>query len=386
MIYKLAYILTMAWFLEIPTEIRQQIIYGTFPSEFCPTVPCPAHMLGLLLACRQLHLDTSRVMEACWSPKVTIRDPDATATISRLKTRPKFKVRSLTLQVFALIGIDNLKSWVGGDPQMESWSRCVSHLPRRGVREVIVDLTLAPQWVLQKRPDWVNTLITDRRVGVLFLADQEHGIVTLLDRLDARYNRGHAGRHNPPLVTISMGGWMGWRSIPSMERMITTTQQNTEMRCKPQFTGTYIMESDVPTPHSLLKVSRDWGVRDASTFLAWTSVAIPVNRAEADFSALNPVSWSSQTKSAFYKMTLQDAPGTLGDLKMLLAFAFENQQRAPSPSDRYLDFHSAASERRRLIHDLCRDLKLKSESAGEGDERYVRVFGTLQRTGGATSR
>lgn len=373
----------MVLFLELPTELRQQIISETLPSEYCPTVPCPAHIISLLLACRQLHLDTLRMVEA-WSPKVIIRDPEALDKLSRLYTqRRKFKLRTLTLQIFAMANIDDLKRWVGTyrcHALLESWSKCVGHLPGRGgVSEVIIDLTLVPQWVLQKRTDWVYPLIADRRVAVLFLAEHRPDVETLLRRLDTRYNndRGHVEQHDLPLVAISMGGWLGWRSKPSIKTIVANAQQNTAMRWKPQFVGIYIHESDVPTAYSLLKISQDWGVKLAHARPTMAFSLAGTVRPEVDFSDLNPVKWSTQSKTEFYQSTIEDAPGTLADLKRLLAFALENQRE---PSGRDLDFESGASDRRRLIHLLCVDLRLHSMSADDDVGRYVRVFGTLNRT------
>ncbi|RYP67546.1 hypothetical protein DL771_007196 [Monosporascus sp. 5C6A] len=224
-------------------------------------------------------------------------------------------------------------------------------------------------WVLEKRPDWVTSLVTDRRSARIFLGEHHDEIVRLLQLLNQIYNAGHAERLGLPLVAIDLSGRLGWHSRRCIDSIMAEARRRDEIRHKPHFVGTYVRESDNPEGLSLQRASERWGIKQGDWRTRWTP--IPKANSEINYSALNPMVWSSDSKTCFYRNAVLNESGTLEDLRKLLEYATE---RRHTSTGGYLAFDPAPNVRRRLIHSLCRDLGLDSTSIGEGVERYRHKF------------
>lgn len=366
--------LAIPYLLNLPAELRLVIVSLALPTELCLHGPCPAHVRGLLLACKTLHRDSS-VAILKWSPLCLIRKPYSITRPLDPKTRYRLKLDTLSLQIFSNVDLKDLKRptfyiGVGRSHRLfESWSRCITQSLIRGVRKIIIDLTPVPQWILEKRPDWVVPLLNDRRVGPLFLSLQEQDVIGLIRLLNVVYNRIYTPYYGPPYVAIEIGGLLGRRSMCCVENIITMACRSPHVLYKPSFVGGYV-SSSIPDTLSLKRISEKFCVRKGEGCTRTNENSHIVEDKTSLYSSRPQ--WSSKSSTLFYQNAQQDEVGTANDLFELLAFA-TGRRRELTAWEGLLKFNPALKHRRMLIHSLCRDLGLGSKSIGEGAERHVRV-------------
>lgn len=380
----------MACLSNLPAELLLKILSltGIFQTEVCLHEPCPSEVLSMLLVCRRLHVHILQMMESRPPPGV-IHDPVAVSRDRLLHSTmfPSVKPETLRLQLFAHVDIEYLVSiqWGRGHDTslFSSWQQCVGRLRLGGLSKIIVDVTPAPRWMLQKRPDWMPAHVNDRRIGRLYLLERMDGILSLICWLDDRYNN-RVAREAKPRVAIEIGGLLGWRSRRVfIDRLMSKAKNDDSILYKPHFVGTYVLESEIPEIYSLER--RTTAIIQNLGFHS---------EAQVSLSALGQLpNWSSESESCFYKNALEDGDGVANDLKRLLTFKFNREERqrrcrqqqalngidmsAVDEAEEELMFDPAPNERRRMIHAMSRDLGLDTMSIGNGVQRHVCVRRSL---------
>ncbi|KAH8666441.1 hypothetical protein BX600DRAFT_461784 [Xylariales sp. PMI_506] len=355
----------MAHLLDLPAELRQYIILLSFTREIPVLERVPKYMFGLLWICRLLRADVIQTWRT-WCPTYILRSTIDILMLHRCNQTP----RVLSFQIFSSVSISNLHSATLYEmtgrlgAALGQWTRRVAQLPKYGIKSLVVDLTAVPQWVLEKRPDWVPSLIADRRSARSFLAAHQEGVVQLVERLNDHFNTRRKG--NLPPVPIAIGGQFGWRSEPVINSILEEATQKLPPETSISFVGSYHKDSDLPVGLSLQRISDVWGVGGTRR---WGQRSRRNDM--ADFSVLGFVRWSSQCKTYYHENAVKDQAGTLQDLERVLMFAIT--QKRPEPQLADYDFDPAPPLRRKLIHNLCEVLEITTVSLGKDPDRFVKL-------------
>lgn len=356
---------------DLPPELRQQIILLSLPPKPTTEEPAPPHIQSLLLACQGLHEDTVQVL-ARWRPAITIREPNPEIIGPWFASTAKCKIQSLRLHLFATMhpeiyfyaSVGHASDWV------RLWINCVGTLPRVGVERVIVDFTTVPQWLLKKRPDFVQSYIVDRLRGLSFLRAILDTAVDLLERLHKHFSEQNIGS-----VPIEVCGQFWTKSRSRIQDIIDGARTR---GVDPLFTGTYLTGKELPDSLSLGKTCERLGV--TRTYRSKPGL-------HHDFTSLFPISWSRESNTVYYNNALEDEEGARDDLITVLKAAQRRRKPVsasnPTPGStenrvdlslEKVDFHRPP-QRRKMLHRLCEDLGMPKISMGEGNKRCFRILG-----------
>lgn len=307
-----------------------------------------------------------------WSPTFRFEKPQDLATLNH-ETSGGSRIRIIRLRLFAemdLHEIQNPLPWGNGNGEMQPWIDNVGKLPRASVETVIVDLTPAPMWMIQNRPNWVRSTVMDRRCK-LFLDHYVEAIPRLLEEL--RKWGGDA-------VCLELGGQVGWKSHKPIQRMLERAPQHGRREAKPVvFTGEWLRgEKWNPARLSLQHTCGRWGMpqessssrREYQNFHYLADHRECPERPQLDLDFLGVVRWSKKSEAYYYTQVMDGAREAQQTLVELLGFAIASKTGV-SPSS--LDFRPAPRYKRKFVHSLAKDLGLASESVGDESEKFVRV-------------
>ncbi|KAF3771285.1 hypothetical protein M406DRAFT_67597 [Cryphonectria parasitica EP155] len=423
-------------FLDCPAELRQAILSHLLPNEVRATgsISKPSAVLPLLLSCKTIRSDVQELC-ASWTPTFRVDRPQDIAGV--LKTcrqgnggPVEAAPDTIRLRLFAETKIKYSKygnsHWFAstGETIIGPWVEAVDDclVPKtttttttttskaHTIKTIIIDLTPAPVWMEQDRPDWVRATVIDRRCKLLF-GTCASLIAQLFAALSEKFD-DEAG------VTIQLGGEVGWKCRSEVDQIDALVGVDGDKRydaneldmMKPPgwrcartnrsvtFAGSWLRGGkDNPIHLSLPHISRRWGVpTKLGGGSSSSSINIPGSECELKrrrrllakkdgdglesphlgldaCGVLEPVDWSQDSITSYYKVAREDERAARDVLGRVLALAVESKQLCGGDSILWYDFPRAVRERRRLVHLLASDLGLASESVDEQGERFVRI-------------
>lgn len=365
----------MVHFLDCASEIRQNILSYLLPNEIraIGSSSRTSAVLPLILSCQTLKSDVLQLFSS-WSPTFRF---DCHRDILEVSTSAEAsEIRTLSLRLFAGI---NLKGevlhgygmWYEAAQDMVPWAQSVKDLPNVGVKTVILDLTPVPMWMVTQRPDWVRSIVLDDRCR-LFLSSQEEAAVRLIEKMCSRYGNE---------VAIQIGGQLSSRGGTKRLVQAVIDRARTEHMRRVEFKGDWVGgEKENPVHLSLPHISCRWGIAtDGRHMSDWSrehNFVLKSRRGDRpakpdlDFEKLGRIDWSKDSTTSYFINARDNERDARETLTRILAFALENKQGSTKP---VLEFPPAAKARRKLTHNIGKDLGLRSESVGDEGEKFVRI-------------
>ncbi|CAN8097600.1 unnamed protein product [Discula destructiva] len=163
----------MTGFEDLPAELREQVVWFSLPEHIDLARPeFPPTILSLLLASKQIKNDVHRALQLL-DLTVSITRPSDISKLRRLTKLVQLTTIHLPIYYHSPIMQDKDKITMCGDRGLlDAWIPHIQDIPlAASVRTVILDLTPAPQWLLEKRPNWLASHLNDKRVAAQFIRD-----------------------------------------------------------------------------------------------------------------------------------------------------------------------------------------------------------------------
>lgn len=398
----------MTLLTDLPAELRQQIlgvIPGSMPDEIqLSQSGWPDPVNQLLATCKLLRADTIRLMST-WSFDCLIPRSGYIEHLPRLSRAKEAlgltnRIQKVRLLIFAEITLAHIRdpgnlarAHLGSlDRIMDKWVERCPKLPRGDIQTVVVDVTPVPRKMLESHPNLVPANLVDARTE-LFLSRYWSPVSHVMNRLNEHFNP--AAFEQPPvmwrwetteegedrvvlveepptldpLVSVAVGGQVGEGSRSSVEQL-RDHGAISPRRIKngpPPFVGTFC-DGEVPAYLSLHRLVQRCGIR-LNTGDPGTDYTLEVSgitllegsqpnevKPGKDFSALSPLTLSKYSATAYYNNALDDEYAARKVVLKLLTFAVDC--RNGLNASRHLDFLPGLRLRRKLVHELSRDLGL----------------------------
>lgn len=228
------------------------------------------------------------------------------------------------------------------DDLVKAWAAAVSNPSRLRPREIKLDITPAPGWMRQYRPDWLRRFIQERRITKMFFAEHETVMLHLIDRVHEQFGDG---------VTVQLSGQLSEKSRPNLDSIVT---RSVAAGVDIDFVGDVLPVQPV--------------VRKPQIWEAVNKLGKPANTAEGRWLArLRHAKWSAETQKLWMRVANQDLAWANAQLVTLGQFLTNDE------TDRILYCPAVASMRRALLHRMAQDLGCITQSIGEGEDRFVRI-------------
>lgn len=355
----------MAVYQDLPAELREQIIAFALPKNIDLIKPFPQTLLSLLQTCKQTRSDVDNARQLL-SLTVTIPQP---SDLPRLASLTKLvRVTTIHLQLYYHSPILKDKNYItrtGDDGILDAW---IPHIPAiplpASVHTFLLDLTPAPQWLLEKRPDWLASHLNDRRISIQFMRDC---IVPGAVRFLALLRTACA-----PNIEIEVTGQFAQRSLWHLERLMSEAQRTMPTTSLPPLKLTA----------SFIANPRDYGAANGLS-LFHTAHALGLNQyrkpevwrtrrlQHGAVANLEVVTWTTMAHSLYHTNALEDEGRARRILVSLLGLA---ARRASGEAGGEINFGPTGDNWRKLIHNLCRGLDLCSSSDCTHDPKTIRAY------------
>jgi R3H domain len=244
-----------------------------------------------------------------------------------------------------------------------AWIDAVPPIPP-SVSTVFLDVTPAPGWMRAQRPDWIPNFVQDRRVAKKFITEHRDPIIALIQVLTARG------------LEVQLTGLLSAKSATFLVDMV---DEGEKRELDVVFTGRLVpVEIQRRAPwlytvvRSLAPVRYGWlDAQQAETSIADGEGSFgrlpPRNQFEYCAARLETTKWGKDTESLWGKEAQADKQWAVGVLRRFVEFMRDE-------GDVEKVFEPVDSRKRALMHHLAEDLGFKTESLGEGEGRYVRVY------------
>ncbi|KAK2608321.1 hypothetical protein N8I77_006939 [Diaporthe amygdali] len=411
----------MSLLTDLPAELRQhiiQLIPGSVPEEIrLDHTGWPDPVDQLLLTCRLLRADTIQLMST-WSFDCLIPRSDDIGRLPRLLCAMqtlglKNRVRKIRLLIWSNIEIEHVRplgdhNYCGGELRRmgQVWMKALRMLPPGDIKTVVIDATPLPQTMIERHPNLVRANLIEPRTQVLLSENWRviWFIIMLLKRIfkPVEFKQPLAwpwramgeGEDNADLpqepacwqrpARLVLGGQFGERSRSTIKTVLNTagTAPERDKLSICNFHGT-VYDGEMPARLSLHRLVQRCGIHLETSgssedyALDIAGITLPEGpqtndvEPDKDFSALSPLAVSKKSATAYYVNALEDEAGARAVVTKLLKFAVDS--RKPSDAKLCLDFLPALPPRRNLVHELCRDLGLRSENVYGKYGEFVRV-------------
>ena len=235
------------------------------------------------------------------------------------------------------------------DDLVNAWADAVPTLPDQ-VKTIQLDITPAPGWMREDRPNWVRGFIQDRRISKTFVPEHDDVTLLLIQRVHQHFGDG---------VTLQLSGQMSEKSRSSLDNLIARSVAD---GMDISFVGDVLAVQPTEPKPQLWKALRKLApIRYGSR---WPLPAR--NEQERQFARLRTVRWSLDTQKLWTRIGSQDEAWAIDLLITFGRFATNDELKN-------MDFLPMGSRQRALLHNMAKDLRYTTESVGEEPERFVRI-------------
>jgi hypothetical protein len=359
-------------FMSLPRELRQRILLLTLPHVIKPAIvpylSLPARAI--------LHVNHTIRQDMCWvlnnySPHFYFNTPsDLSHLLSSLTQRssdaffdykPKFE--HVAFSIFHDAKVDTMH-WTcyclgrhmhSHDELFNAWAAAVPFLPNQ-VTTITLDITPAPGWMREDRPDWIRTFIQDRRVAKIFVPAHEDITLLLIQSIHQHFGDG---------VTVQLSGHISEKNRSSIDAIIART---TAVGLNISFVGSVLaVQHTTPKPpisdavRKLAPLRYGW-IEEESRY----GCLAPRNEKERKCARLRDVGWSADTEKLWLRISTQNAAWAID---LLVRFGnFMTNDEVDS-----WDCEPMDNRKRALVHNMAKDLGCTTQSFKDEPERFVRI-------------
>lgn len=409
---------TMALLLDLPAEIRQQIIRmipGSVPDEIrLDQGGWPDAIHQLFLTCKLLRADTIKLMRIwsfdclIWRSRDIERLPRLILAMEKLGLQNK--VRKIRLLLWCKVRPASVRYCYAGsskrwtvDQTAINWVARLPGIPRGDIETVVVDAS-----PLESRMHKTRSHLVNARLGAVntsnFVSKYRSDVADIIMHLTSHFHRrsfkdGFRELQDPPnppvlssLTRIVLGGQYGESCRSTVDCLVPDAGSPTLLagRGASAFVGSFC-NSQMPTHLSLHHLLQKCGIRlDLDRVTGYrTNVVLDISGIELlsasqeneidpskDFAALSPLLLSKYSASAYYVSALDHEENARLTVIRLLAFTLETRQSQDDA--RHFDFLPAPPARENLVIELCNDLGL-SQSTIDGEfGKFIRVSSPMR--------
>lgn len=336
----------MASLIQLPTEIRQQILTLALP--YTSHIDSFKQVLQLFHINRRLRSDMGPVIDV-WSPMTYVYTP---SELSRSAPRPlNWRLDRICLDLFHESERDRIgctcyclgESKYSHHELIAAWADAVSLLPKN-VKQLWLDVTPAPTDRRTLNQFTLRRFVHNKCAAKVFLGCHVQDVAALIKSIE---------RHYDGSVQVALTGTLSTHSTFFVDSM------SEEIGRQLEFVGSWVAPEDA----RFEKIS-DAVLRLTSAKRGWPGK----KRGEKHRLVwLRDVVWMNKTKFLFARLAKDGLEATvMEDVRRMAEFrADEGKVELALPS--------SSSLRRAFQHSVAADLGLKTASDGVGEDRHVVV-------------